>query len=345
MLLNVLNEAELMPQAWLHYPISAYSFFNPAITRFQDQYLMAYRVALGDERRLALCRLSPEMRVVPDSVVPLSDFIQPSGNWQADARFCIFRDRLFIHYNDGSRKKPNHIYLVEIDPDTLRPRGPARELLLDGPRRIVEKNWMLFAHDDELWAIYAISPHIVLRLAWDETAPLLCHIAYQQAWNNLPYPAHFGEPRGGAPPVRLGDQYISFFHSSFPVRPLRRLLFRALRKPADKMLRYVGGVYGFAAEPPFAPRWCRPAPLILPPTLPRRQRDQLDQRIERSAYPCGAILQEQNWIVSFGAQEEYCCLAKLTVDTIYHHSVINPQAVMTGTVKNSTRSDCNRRKQ
>ncbi|CAN5476031.1 hypothetical protein BH10CHL1_BH10CHL1_39650 [soil metagenome] len=286
---------------------------------------MAYRVVTPDRRRLlALCRLTSAMQIVPGSVVPFSDSIQAGGDWHADARFCIFRDRLFIHYNDGYRK-PNHIYLVEVDPDTLAARGPARVLVLDGPQRAVEKNWMLFAHDDELWAIYSICPHVVLRLSWGEVGSVVCQRAYQHAWDATAYALPFGELRGGAPPVRLGDQYVSFFHSSFLVHPLRRLLFKVLRKRPTNILHYVGGVYGFAAKPPFTPLWLQPTPILMPPSLPRHHA-QLSPIVEYSAYPCGAVLQNQRWILSFGARNEYCCLATSGFDAIPGESTISIQA-------------------
>ena len=67
---------------------------------------------------------------------------------------------------------------------------------------------------------------------------------------------------GGAPPVRCGDHYVSIFHSSFSVRPLRQVLFRLLHKPPAMTVRYVGGVYAFEASPPFTPRWLHPEPIL-----------------------------------------------------------------------------------
>jgi hypothetical protein len=311
MALSLFDSAALMPQVWLNHSPTTYYVFNPAITCFQGQHLLSYRVVTADgRRRLALCRLTPTLQVVPESVTPFSDTLAMGGEWHADPRFCSFRERLYIHYNDGSGQKPNHIYLVEVDPATLTARGPARELVLAGSRHKVEKNWMLFAHGDDLWAIYSISPHIVLRVELGESGPVICRPAYCHDWNVTPYQKQFGEPRGGAPPVQVGDQYVSFFHSSFRVRPLRRLLLRLQQKPRDKTLRYVGSLYGFAAEPPFTPLWMRTSPVLLPPSLPRRRHPQLDRRVEHSAYPGGLLLEDGHWIVAFGAQEEYCCLGQ-----------------------------------
>lgn len=314
-MVQVLEDTNLLPDAWSNTSAAHCYFFNPAITCFRSQILMIYRVVTPDgRRRLALCRLTPDFQVVPGSVAPFSDSIESGGDWHADARFCIFGDRLFIHYNDGYRKS-NHIYLVEVDADRLEACSPARELLLKGPRQPVEKNWMLFAHEDELWAIYSICPHVVLSVTLGNDDPVLCQRAYHHDWDVTPYAVSFGELRGGAPPMRLGDQYVSFFHSCFLAHPLRRLLFRLLRKAPTNVLHYVGGVYGFAAKPPFTPLWLHPSPLLRPTPLPRR-RKQLDPRVEHSAYPCGAIIQDQRWIISFGARNEYCCLAQIAGDSI-----------------------------
>lgn len=310
--LHVFESAELLPSAWSSTAAGNCYLFNPAITVFRDQIIMIYRVVTPDgQRRLAICRLTPELRVIPESVAPFSDSIQNGGQWRADARFCTVAGRLFAHYNDGWKRDGNHIFLVEIDPDTLKTNAPARRLVMDGPRRAIEKNWMPFEHDGELWAIYSISPHLVLKVEFIDQETALCRPIHHIEWDTKAYSARFGELRGGAPPLRCGDHYVSIFHSSFSVRPLRQALFHLLHKPPAKTLRYVGGVYAFEASPPFTPRWLHPEPIIWPPPLPRRQNQQLDRRIERSAYPCGSAFHRGRWVVSFGSQEEYCCIATM----------------------------------
>lgn len=310
--LHIFETPPLLPKAWTDDEERNCVAFNPAITLFQDQLIMAYRVVTPDgRRRLAICRLTPELRVVPESVVPLSDSIQNGGEWHADARFCTINGRLFVHYNDGGSKTGNHIFLVELDPDMLQVSGPARQLILDGPRQVVEKNWMLFEHEGELWAIYSISPHVVLKVELVDQLTALCRPCYRQEWEAHPYAARYGPLRGGTPPLRRGDCYVSIFHSLFPVRPLRRIIFRLLRRQPAATIRYVAGVYTFTAAPPFTPQWLHPEPLIQPPLLPRRFYPQLDSRIERSAYPCGTVYHNGQWLVSFGAQEEYCCIVTI----------------------------------
>lgn len=324
--IGLFDEAQLAPAAWVDRGRADYHLFNPAITRFQDQLLLIYRVVTVDgRRRLAMCRLTDDLQVVPGSVTPFSDFLQAGGDWHADGRFCTFGDRLFVHYNDGAlrgRQGVNQIYLVEIDPDRLLPQGPPRPLCLEGPRRPVEKNWLLFAHDGELWAIYSIAPHVVLQVTLGDDGPVLCRPVYQHDWDVQAYTRRYGQLRGGAPPVRVGDQYVAFFHSSFRARPWRHRFLRLLRQAPTNTIHYVGGVYGFAAQPPFAPLWLHPSPLLMPPLLPRR-RQQLNPAVEYSVYPCGAIWQDQHWLVTLGARNEYCCLAQVP------QAAIQPQPVRT----------------
>ncbi|WP_129670938.1 hypothetical protein [Candidatus Chloroploca sp. Khr17] len=144
-----LNSDALVPAAWQCSDDLAYlRVYNPSLTRFRNRLLMAYRVDSGRrrtmQRRIALCALDDDRSVIPGSVVPLSDTIHGGDPRHYDPRFLVYRDRLFVHYNNNVLTRPNQIHLVELDPDTLEARGQARPLHLDGPRQEVEKNWMLF---------------------------------------------------------------------------------------------------------------------------------------------------------------------------------------------------------
>lgn len=308
--MRIFANNELMPRNWSNEGALEGRIFNPALTVFDAQLLMAYRVVTADgKRRLAICRLNPTLQVIPGSVVPLSDSIQNGGEWHADARFCTAGGRLFVHYNDGWCKDGNHVFLVDIDPDTLEAAAPARQLVMDGPRRPVEKNWMLFEQDGELWAIYTIAPHVVLKLEPDGADTILCRPMFCTEWPTDSYTSRFGSLRGGAPPQRYQDGYISVFHSCFPVRRVQSVLRRLLGKPSTQNIRYVAGAYGFEASPPFAPQWLHPRPILQPPSLPRRQHPPMDNRVERVVYPCGSVFYRDRWLVSFGVDNEYCCIA------------------------------------
>lgn len=333
-----LEGAGLLPAIWSQLePRSSFRIYNPAITRFRGNLLMAYRVDSGRresmQRRIGLCRLAEDLSVVPGSVQPLSDTIQDGDPRRYDPRFLVYGDRLFIHYNNNNMTRPNQIHLVELDPDSLEARSPARPLQLEGaPRQEIEKNWMLFEHEGEILAVYQIAPHTLLRLNLEGRGPVACTPIHTTGWDVSAYAERYGLPRGGAPPVRWGDVYVSFFHSRrrpdrwqwvlrhWPIPPGTKLpryvaaVERRLRRPFARV-RYYGGVYAFAATPPFRPLWLAPEPLLRPETeAPYRYRRRANPYADGVVYPCGAVpWADGNWLVSYGVNDESCCLRIVNV--------------------------------
>ena len=324
--------SELIPAQWLHKEaVNDFHPYNPAMIRFRGRLLMAYRLDSGrggpQYRRIAICELDAQWRVLPGSVVPFSDTITLGGDRHYDPRFLVYGDRLFIHYNNNMLTRPNQIYLVEVDADTLVAKGPARPLVLQGPRQEIEKNWMFFDHEGELLAVYSVAPHVILRVELAGTGPVHCTPLFATAWDVTAYAQRYGQPCGGAPPVRCGDRYLSVFHSYrlvgafrhclpfFPEHLTRTLprypaaIYRRLRLRCYQR-RYYGGLYAFAAAPPFQPLWLAHEPILRPEVeLPRQRARWIDLSSELAVYPAGALLQdEQHLLVSYGVHEERCCL-------------------------------------
>ena len=334
-----LDSRSLIPRAWGEAPpghdIRA---FNPAVVRFRDRLLMAYRVDLASPGRIlpriAVCTLDDSLQVAPDSVCSFSDTVQVGGTSFQDPRFLVYRERLFVHYNDGCMTSPNRIYLVEVDPDTLAARSPARELRLLGQRQFVEKNWMLFEHDGELLAVYQIAPHTILHVDLSRAGPIGCTPAYSSTWDTSAYRKCFGPLRGGAPPVRQGDTYVSFFHSAQPLSRLHWLLHHwplapgarlphfvaarlwRLRRPLAQAC-YYAGIYTFAATPPYRPLWLCPEPVLRPEDEEPRVLPRLNPRERGVVYPCGAVpCDDGSWLVSYGVHDERCCLRRIALPVL-----------------------------
>jgi hypothetical protein len=322
----------LLPKNWLRAgTLPNLRVYNPAITRFRGRLLMAYRVDTGrgptTRRRIGLCELDEQLQVIPGSVSPLSDTIRGGDNLHYDPRFLVYRNRLFIHYNNNRQTCPNQIFLVELDPDTLTARAPAQLLQLDGPRRDIEKNWMFFGYEGDLFAVYTIAPHVILQVGLTGTGTVSCRPVFNVDWDVSAYAALYGEPRGGTPPQQQGNMYVSFFHSLYPVSRLRWVLRfwpiapntklprylaainRRLRKPFGQV-RYAAGAYAFEAAPPFRPVWLTPAPILRPEDEPPRvYRQRANPYAHGIVYPCGAIPRpDQRWLVSYGLHDEQCCL-------------------------------------
>lgn len=303
----VLPRDRFVPEAWR--TIAARGpvhMFNPGMTTFGGRRIMAYRLVLADgRRRLAICALDAALEPVPGSVQPLSDHLAEGGAWLADPRFCTLGDRLLLHFNTGDRPRPNSIYLVEIDPHSLLPCAAAQPLELEG-RRPVEKNWMLFSPDgDTLLAVYSIRPHVVLRLHLRAGASVQSEMMAKHDWT-APL-ASLSEPRGGTPPIRVGDVYYSFFHLLVPAPRWKRVLHAMRHKGGRPLHRYEMGFYGFQASPPFAPLCHTPVPIARAPARRAGDALPLNRDAERVLYPMGAEFSENRWTVAAGLHDERCC--------------------------------------
>jgi hypothetical protein len=85
-------------------------------------------------------------------------------------------------------------------------------------------------------------PHQIVR--WNDS--LQVEEVYE---SKLWHPAwKHGQPRGGSAPVRIGDTYFSFFHSSTPWKNGKR--------------QYHMGAYTFEAKPPFKVTSVTPKPIL-----------------------------------------------------------------------------------
>jgi predicted GH43/DUF377 family glycosyl hydrolase len=102
-----------------------------------------------------------------------------------------------------------------------------------------EKNWQFFSHEGSLFFVYSIVPHIVVELD-NSFRPV------NEYRSELPLHWPWGEIlRGGTPPIRRGDWFLTFFHS------------HAAHRERDR--RYAMGAYMFEAKPPFAIKAISPA--------------------------------------------------------------------------------------
>src|SRR5690242_19579753 len=100
-----LDRRALIPPTWLASETEhQFHLYNPALICFHGRRLLAYRLDSGRHgprhRRIALCALDEQWRVIPGSVVPFSDTITLGDSRHYDPRFFVYGDRLFIHYNN-----------------------------------------------------------------------------------------------------------------------------------------------------------------------------------------------------------------------------------------------------
>lgn len=147
-------------------------------------------------------------------------------------------------------------------------------------RNTWEKNWMPFSHDGEIHFIYSVAPHVVLR-ASGKNAVEVARTSHDFAWPKVTM-------RGGAGPVRMGGEYYAWFHS-----------FQTDKRGCAV---YGMGLYTFAATPPF--QLVRKINRVL-----FRTDERIDGWNKLVVFPCGALLRDGKWIISYGHQDRECRIA------------------------------------
>ena len=117
-----------------------------------------------------------------------------------------------------------------------------------------EKNWPMFEYNGTLLFITSIQPLRVIvpvphpnEALYQKTGINFGHTvsfsgATDYCWN-------FGTARGGTPALRVGDEYLAFFHSNVNMNQHR-------------VMTYVVGAYTFSAHPPFRLLRMSPEPIM-----------------------------------------------------------------------------------
>lgn len=254
--------------------------FNPTCIRAADGQLLlitrrSRQIERGNHSDLVLWRVhEPSMTASGGTVIGLP--VAPGEQWE-DPKAVMFDGRLYLACANWLHQggAPIRQALLRLDEGLKRGERQAWHPSPDAARH--EKNWCPFVHDGKMEVVYSIQPHVVMGRA--ANAPIMLAWAY-------------GEPRGGTPPVRVGGEYISFFHSSLPWRKPKR--------------RYYVGAYGFAAQPPFRVTRCTTEPLLIG--------SEEDPRVLGGpccVFPNGADLRDGKWLLVAGSNDEQAIWAQL----------------------------------
>lgn len=266
-------------------------YFNPSLVERPDGLWLLARRAVHDQVKRwgqnSICAFRLDANKVPQigqvlrfiGAEPEEHFEDPRAvqhngrTWVGACNYLFFGDRWTgAHQTLGVFNDDWSCYL-RYHPE-VGGNGP----VLQGNSRH-EKNWPWFFHNDRLHLLYQTKPWELIQFGtkWSDR---ITHRAPGVDWA-------FGEIRGGTPPVRVGDLYWTFFHSSLPWVGAYR--------------RYYMGALAFAAEPPFAPvRWTSQ------PMLSGSQHDRWNNRKPPCVFPCGAVLRDGVWLVTYGINDLNC---------------------------------------
>lgn len=249
--------------------------FNPSIMAYGDGYLLAFRNGwCGSEIFIGL--LDKDFK--PTKLVKkLELFHQHQANYgREDPRLFWFAGKLHIAYI-GVVGPHDILYTSQLYA-RLNDDFETEEIFVPQyrQRNYWEKNWQFFEHAGQLYAVYSIAPHRVLKIDGNN-AEMVFDTPTRGNWSG-------GELRGGASPVLVGDEWYCFFHS---------------RVESGKPV-YNTGVYTFEDKPPFLVKRLTADPILVanPANTPADQWASV-------VFPGGAVRVGDKWLVAHGIDDRH----------------------------------------
>lgn len=221
--------------------------YNPALITIQNRPYLFFRYDVLSNKATSAPFFSRiggiflDENLEPDEKsfhpIPLqSDYVE-------DPRAIVLKNKIYLFTTLFDPKMPRcrTMHLAIINSSTMEVE---KELPLDLNLQWVEKNWTPFEYQDEqghahLYFEYQMSPRKLFAIAdLDQGKIENITLPKEITYMHMPWESKWGRIRGGTPPQKIGDEYLSFFHSSF--------------KEENGIHWYVMGAYTFQAKPPFA---------------------------------------------------------------------------------------------
>lgn len=261
--------------------------FNGSIAEWGGRTWLAYRQSWSSAR-VAIVEVGPDWQPIGAPRVLELGRLPEDRLGQEDPRLWVYRGSLFVSYSGVAfpvrDKLTVSVCCARLD-DGLRVEHAWYPEFAG--RQEWEKNWGFFEAAGDLLTVHTIPGQRVLILPGEGHA-----VDYTQVAVDLPG-AIYGDLRGGAPPVRVGDEYYSWLHG----RTREGL--------------YTIGLYTFAAEPPFRPLRFARVPLLYPD--PTRKPGGW---VANVVFPGGAILRGGFWHVCYGSFDTEIRVATWRADEV-----------------------------
>lgn len=231
--------------------------FNPSIVRWNGNIFMTFRTRTADmvsDFKIGCVWLNESFE--PISVPQILQFRNENPDCldqRQDPRLIVINDELYIIFSNfikienlvtrrmfiGKMQYADGAFFVE-SPVCVHP--------FENWTARWEKNWVPFEYDNALRLAYSIVPHKIFTPSLESGA---CTTLSSSL---TPVQWKFGELRGGTPALKVGNEYLAFFHSSKD--------FYSTLSDNKKISHYLMGAYTFSAEPPFELKRISPQPIV-----------------------------------------------------------------------------------
>lgn len=282
--------------------------YNAGLLYLRDRLHLFYRkqVMPSQFSKIGYCTLGFDLKPVlgTGKEIKLPETL-PDQQYE-DPRVCMSIDRStgemspWLSYTtteSGSESAP--IALVKLNDDF----DYVRELNLawgqNGQYAVIQKNWTFFRYRDKMMCVYKPYPHEVFFV---DTATGSQILVSQKTSSDEIVTWRYGEIRGGAPPIKVGESYFSFFHSRLP------------HPDPERKARYYMGVYEFWGEPPFRPKRCSKLPILVASEM-----EKAAHNLPYTVFPCGAQLVKDEWVISMGVNDNSIALLRLPHSKLLQH--------------------------
>lgn len=284
-----------------------YTYFNPAIIQAHDGRILLFARRCKDKRKndldyfrekndIVVFVLDDRMQATSMQVLNLRKH-EPNEQFEDPRVFrtsngyvlscCAFvQGRSFAHQTAFLLNEKFDCF-NRFDP--IYGNNMAQAMVNSGH----EKNWLWFPHEGSPHMVYSASPHTVIRMDGQlNPVEKIESEVFDQYWK-------YGEVRGGSNPVRVGDLYWTFFHSSV--------------KWAVHKRRYFMGAYAFEAKPPFQIVRFTPMPLLTGTSA-----EHWWPGLPEVVFPCGSYFDgdRQQFVVSYGVNDVRCGFLKIPMSEL-----------------------------
>ncbi len=265
-------------------------YYNASLVEYGNGYLLFFRYDVIDHTHIpSLCSYigCAELDAACEQTDQEFKRIDTQSHYSEDPRLFKSGGELYLIYNDCSPQNPSY--------RTMRMAAFNREewsldfiTELDLQAKPVEKNWVPFEWVDEssernYYFEYYLHPRKILKLANAHLneAPQLNFLealpAQKLSWRHV-----WGRIRGGTNVLKVGDQFLGFFHSNFRTK--------------DQSLWYVMGAYTLESTPPFRLTAISPYPILFEGIYGESSEA---KAALHCIYPCGYVIEEREgkeWI-------------------------------------------------
>lgn len=232
-------------------------------------------------------------------------------NMPQDPRLFFTGDKVYVFYNDAHYMLRREMHYAELNINEHNVSlVNERKLNVDVEESQDQKNWSPFLFNNELYLIYKIDPHIILKLernTGDVAVAYTNAISFSSFWP-------LGELRGGTPAIYVAElnAYLTFFHSMLPYRA-REPKEISHHRPFSRI--YYTGAFLFEAQPPFKILAYTPTPLSF-----KDQYKHIDQN-HNIIFPMGLFEEEEHFIISAGIQDYKTVLFSINKKDLYKQFV------------------------